>query len=142
MKWQKISFIYKCFWSLNQWNKHRKLYAEIYWLSDIENTMIDEYFGKVQTTWSLTFNDLSSWWLVILAAAEVKVPLLNVRLQGPRSWPSSMDDLCHSRCGKLMNPHCSMAMSAECSPSPANDDVKRTKNFLVFVSNMPLKKFH
>ena len=31
-------------------NNHRKVNAEIYWLSDIKNTMIDEYFSKVQTT--------------------------------------------------------------------------------------------
>ena len=37
----------------------------------------------------------------------------DVNVTGPRRWPLQTDVPCHSRCGTLKNPHCSMAISAE-----------------------------
>ena len=46
-------------------------------------------------------------------SSTAKRSAISVSVTGPRKWPLWTDALCHSRCGTLKNPHCSMAMSVE-----------------------------
>ena len=46
-------------------------------------------------------------------SSTAKRSAVGVSVTDPRRWPLWMDAPCHSSCGTLKNPHCSMAMSAK-----------------------------
>ena len=60
--------------------------------------------------WFWAFYRNSEFLILIMRLKRLPI---GVSAMGPRRWQLSTDAPCHSRCGTLENPHCSLTMSSE-----------------------------